>query len=109
MGALKVNQLANATSVVATTNYPFTSDFHKVISVHVIWTSTTASATIKLQCSNDATNWSDFTTATSIANNSGDVFYAVDQVKDAFYWRVLITYTSGTITTLKAFLAYLQR
>lgn len=106
---LKVNQLANAASLAATGTYSFTADNNKVVSVQAVYTSTTASFSLALQYSNDGTTWKDFTSATSISNANGDVDWQVLDTKDALYWQVKATRTSGTLTTLKVYLAYRER
>lgn len=106
---LNVSQIANGAAVVADTNYTFTADTHKVKSVHIIWTSTTASATATLQFSNNGSTWENFTSAQSIANNSGSVFHKVEGNTDALYWRVFLDWTSGSVTTFKVFVANEQR
>lgn len=108
MSMLRVTQVANASSLAASTNYDFTANSHRVVSVQAVWTATTVSSTVTLQMSNDGATWSDFTTATSISNASGDVMWHVD-TKDALYWRVKYTRSSGTATTFKAYVAYVAR
>lgn len=108
MKKLLATQIADATSLGATTNYAFTADHSKVISVHAIWTATTVSATAKLQYSNDGSNWEDFAAATNVTAN-GTVFWAVDGSKDAVYWRVVYTHTSGSSTTFKVYVANIVR
>jgi hypothetical protein len=105
---LKVNQVANAAALAASANYSFTADSHRVVSVQAVWTATTVSATATLQCSNDGATWDDFATATAITNADGNVMWHVDS-KDALYWRVKYTRTSGTATTFKAYVAHLAR
>ena len=109
MAILRTNRLANATALAATTNYPFTADTNKVRAVQAVYTSTTASFTLTLQYSQDNTTWKDFTSGTAISNTSGDVDWQVLDTKDAVYWRVAATRTSGTLTTLKIYLAYVER
>lgn len=109
MATLKVQTLLDGTTVVATASYPFTADSRKVRSVQMVYTSTTASFSIALQYSNDNTTWKDFTTATSISDASGDVDWQVLDTKDALYWRVRSTRTSGTLTTLQIYLASVDR
>lgn len=73
----------------------------KGISAHVIWTSTTASFTVKLQLSNDdGLNWVDHTTSQAILNNNGTAMinYPDLHAKAA---RVVVVRTSGTLTTVK--------
>lgn len=102
---LKATQVADATSLAATTSYAFTADSHKVVSVQAVWTATTASFSAALQYSNDGVTWKDFTTATTITNSNGDVMWDVVGTKDAVYWQVKATRTSGTLTTFKAYVA----
>lgn len=80
---------------------------HSNFSVQVTWTSSTAAATIKVQQSNDGSNWTDVdasNTNQAISNDNGDVILtsnAVGQGRfNARYLRVFADYTSGTITTL---------
>lgn len=108
MNRLRVSQAANATSLAATTNYSFTADTHRAVSVQAVWTATTASFSIKLQCSNDDTTWDDFTAATAITDANGAVIWHLDS-KDALYWRVNAVRTSGTLTTFKAYVANVAR
>lgn len=109
MKQLKSLQIADGSALVADVSYPFTADFHEVASVHIIWTSTTAAATATLQFSNDGVTWENFAAAQAIANNSGAVFHKVKGIADALYWRVLLDWSSGSVTTFKAYLAYLLR
>jgi hypothetical protein len=108
MSTLRVSQIANAATVVASVNYSYTADIHRVVGVQAVWTATSVSATITLQSSNDNATWADFTTATTITNASGDVMWNV-ATTDALYWRVKYTRSSGTATTLKAFVANVER
>jgi hypothetical protein len=109
MAKLSVSTLIDGSSVVATANYPFTADYFKPVSVQAVWTATTASFSIKLQYSNDNTTWNDFTSATAISDASGNVTWDIGTTKDGLYWRVLNTRTSGTLTTLKVYLAQVER
>ncbi|HEY9661949.1 MAG TPA: hypothetical protein V6C65_26130 [Allocoleopsis sp.] len=107
---LKVNQIADASSLNADATYGFTAEWHKVVSIHAIWTATTATVSLKIQYSNDNSNWYDFTTATAISNASGNVMWDVAASgKDALYWRVFPDFGSGTLTTFKAYVAYTAR
>lgn len=108
MNALRVSQAANASALAATTNYGYTADTHRPVSVQAVWTATTASFSIKLQCSNDGATWDDFTTATAVSDASGAVMWHLDS-KDALYWRVNAARTSGTLTTFKAYVANVAR
>lgn len=105
MNILKVVQISDGAAVVADTAYAFTADHVKVKSVHIVWTSTTASATATLQYSNNGTTWENFAAAQAITNNSGSVFHKVDGNTDALHWRVYLDWTSGSVTTFKSFLA----
>lgn len=108
MSTLKVNPVADVAALAATANYPFTADSHRVVSVQTVWTATTVSATLTLQCSNNNADWDDFATGTAITNASGKVMWHVD-TKDALYWRVNYTRVSGTATTFKAYVAHIAR
>jgi hypothetical protein len=105
MQKLQVTELANAASLNADTTYAFTADWQKVVSVQAVWTATTASVSLKLQYSLDNATWADFTTATAISNASGNVMWDVGATKDAPYWRVFPDFSSGTLTTFKAYVA----
>lgn len=109
MAKLSITQVANASSLAATTSYSFLAEHHKVRSVSAVWTATTASFTLKLQYSNDNANWHDFAAATTITDASGTVMWDVVDTKDGLYWQVVATRTSGTLTTLKAHVAYVER
>lgn len=103
-----VTTIANATSLAATTSYSFTADHHKVESIQIIWTSTTASFSISIQHSLDGTNWEADGSATSISNSSSNTMYHLKE-KDSLYWRVTATRTSGTLDTFKALVGYVPR
>jgi hypothetical protein len=109
MGKLSVTKLADASSLAVDTNYDFKAEFHKVQSVSAVWTASTASVSLKLQYSNDNVNFHDFTTATAITNANGTVMWDVGASKDALYWRVFVDWTSGALTTFKAYVAYTER
>lgn len=70
-------------------------------SFHCIWTATTVSATVTVQCSNDGTNWEDVAGTTENITADGSVMYNVSDVYYK-YVRLQITYSSGTITTFVA-------
>jgi hypothetical protein len=109
MAKLSVSTLIDASTVVATANYPFTADYFKPVSVQAVWTSSTSSMTITLQYSCDGTNYQDFATGTSISNSSTNVIWDISTVKDALYWRLNLTRVSGTLTTLKIYLNQIER
>jgi hypothetical protein len=75
----------------------------------MVGTATTASFSIKLQYSNDNATWVDFTSATSVSNADFTADWQVLDTKDALYWRVLSTRTSGTLLTLKIYVANVKR
>lgn len=106
---LSESTIADVSSVVATTNYPFESKHNKPVAVQAVWTSTTASFSLTLQYSVDGTNYQDFTTGTAISNSSSNVIWDISTVKDAPYWRVNATRTSGTLTTLQLYVASVPR
>jgi hypothetical protein len=105
MRELKTTQVADLSSVAASTTVDFDSQFVKVKAVQAVWTSTTASFALTLQFSVDGSNWTDFTTATSITNTSSHVYWNVADTVDVPYWRVNVARTSGTLTTLKVYTA----
>jgi hypothetical protein len=106
---LSESTVADVSSVVATTNYTFESKHNKSIAVQAVYTSTTASFTLTLQYSVDNVNFQDFTTGTAVSNASGNVIWDIGTTKDAPYWRVNATRTSGTLTTLKIYRASVPR
>ena len=67
------------------------------------WTGTSPVSAIKLQCSNDGSNWHDISGATvSVSGNTGAGM--VQSVSVAFrYVRMLSTFTSGTGTLVAKF------
>lgn len=108
MNFLHVSNPVNATAVVATVSTPFTADEFKIRSVQAVWTVTTASFSVALQYSNDNATWKDFTTATAITA-SGNVDWQVLDTKDAKFWRIANTRTSGTLDTYAVYIAYQRR
>ncbi len=71
-------------------------------SVQIVWTSTTATATIQIEVSNDGITWIPLASPTqAIANDNGSVMF---NVADSFYkfMRVDVDSVTGTITTLSA-------
>lgn len=108
MPRLQVSTIANATTVSAAANYSFTADTHKVRSVQAVYTVTTGSYTLTLQYSNDGATWSDFTTGTAVTA-SGSKMWDVLDTKDALYWQVANAKTSGTLDTLKIYVANVER
>ena len=67
----------------------------------VEWTSSTCSATVKMQESNDGILWADTPSATgaqAILNNNGSAILNLSD-RAAAYCRAQIAYTSGTLTT----------
>lgn len=105
MKILKSTKITDTMSVVASANYAFTADTNRVRAVQAVWTSSTASFTLTLQYSLDGTNWTDFTTATTITNSSSNKMWDVLDTKDAPFWQVASARTSGTLTTLKIYVA----
>lgn len=94
--------IVDLTSVTASSNSEVVSlDFIYGFSAQIKWTSTTASATIKLQASNDNVSFVDIAgTTQTVNNNNGDLIVNLDNVFYK-YFRAAITYTSGTVTTIK--------
>lgn len=107
---LKSTQIADATTLVATTNYGFTSDTNVVVAAQAVWTSTTSSFTITLQYSLDNVSWVNFAAGTAITNTSSNVMWDVQNSwKDGTFWRVNVARTSGTLDTLKIYVANIVR
>jgi hypothetical protein len=73
-------------------------------SAQVIWTSTTASATVQIEESNDGTTWSTISGKTqAISNDSSDVMLSsTDQATK--YIRATLNFSSGSVTTLKVYI-----
>ena len=97
-----INKTAIDSSAVTADENSATLDFAfmETWSAHIVWTSTTAAATIKIQESNDGTNWVDISGASqAISNNSGNTMLSSVDL-GAQYLRVLVDHTSGTVTTL---------
>ena len=108
MNSLNVSQIANATTLNATTSYPFTCDWKQAVSVQAVWTVTAASATVTLQLSNDNATWDNYQAGTAVTA-SGNVSWYLGPSKDAKYIRVLYTHTSGASDTFKAYVANIPR
>lgn len=106
---LSESTVTDVSSVSATTNYTFITKHSKPVGVQAVWTSATASFTLTLQYSIDGTNYQDFTTGTAISNSSSNVIWDIAVTKDAPYWRVAATRTSGTLDTLKVYMASVPR
>lgn len=68
-------------------------------SVQIVWTSTTAAFTVAVQVSNDGVNYVTLGSPQAVANDNGNVM-VVQQNNPYKHMRVLITRTSGTLTTL---------
>jgi hypothetical protein len=108
MPALQVSKIVDTTAVAAAANYIYTADSHRIRSVQAVYTVTTGSYTLTLQYSNDNATWSDFTTGTAVTS-SGSKMWDVLDTKDALYWRVNNAKTSGTLDTLKIYVANVER
>lgn len=108
MPRLQVTQIANAASLAATTSYSFTADYCKAETIQFVYTSTTASFSIQVEHSLDGTNWIAEGSATAVSNASGTAHVHLKE-KDALYWRVTATRTSGTLTTFKAYVGWVER
>ena len=91
----------DATAVVATINGDAIDlGNHKYWGCQVKWTSTTASATVKFQESNDGIGWCTMgTNNVTILNDSGDETQ-IGAIFHMRYIRVVCIYTSGSVTTL---------
>lgn len=69
-------------------------------SAQIIWTSTTAAATVQIEESNDGSTWSTISGKTqAISSDSGNVMLSGSNQASKFI-RVTVDHTSGTITTL---------
>ena len=73
-------------------------------SAQVIWTSTTAAATIQIEESNDGSTWSVISGKTqAISNDSGNVMLSGTDFAPK-YLRVTTDWSSGSVTTLKVYI-----
>ena len=93
--------LYTGAAVIASTNSSAIEMEHNVLlSMQMVWTSTTASASVTIQVSNDGTTWIDTAQTQAILNNNGAVMLTL--VDFAYkYARAKITFTSGSVTTLQ--------
>lgn len=76
-------------------------------SVQVEWTSTTASATFKVQARNDENaTWVDVSGKTqAVSSDSGSTLISLADVVDRYaYVRVQLDWSSGSVTTAQAWL-----
>lgn len=79
---------------------------HEHYSCQVVWTSTTASASVKMQESNDGVTWSDIGAAATqaISDDSGDIMFSSNIFEaglfESRYIRVICDHSSGTVTSL---------
>ena len=77
---------------------------HRTWSCQLVWTSTTAAGTVKMQESNDGTNWEDISGASqAISNDSGSTMFKSTDAFQAKYIRALVDFTSGSITTVQCY------
>ena len=99
----QTKKIVDDTAITVSKNYESVQLDHIYgFSVHFVWASTTADATIQIQASNNNVNWDAIASASQvIANNSGNVLF---NIPDVFYkyFRCVVTVTSGTVTTLEA-------
>lgn len=93
--------LYTGAAVVASANSSAIDMEHSVLlSMQMVWTSTTASASVTIQVSNDGTTWVDSAQTQAILNNSGATMLTM--VDFAYkYARAKITFSSGSVTTLQ--------
>lgn len=105
MSGISVTQIADATSVSATTDYDFASDKQMQLQeIAAVWTAATASFTAKPQGSIDNTNWFDLASAETITNANGSKLWQIG--RHLPYHRVIFTRTSGTLDTVKVWGVY---
>jgi len=99
--------VTNLVSVIPTitTSYGFTADFKEVLSIQIITASSTASWSLQLMGSNDNTNFTNISSAITVANNSANTFTEIKNVYDYLYFKVVCTKTSGAFTGLSILVA----
>ncbi len=98
-----VETIINSSAVVADENSASIEMInHKRWSCQLVWTSTTAVGTVKMQESNDGTNWEDISGASqAISNDNGSVMFKSTDEFAPRYIRALVDWTSGSITTVE--------
>lgn len=92
--------LYSGSAITASVNSDAIDMTHNILlSVQMVWTATTAAASVTLQVSNDGTTYIDTAQTQAIADNSGAVMLSLIDFPYK-YARAKITYTSGSVTTL---------
>lgn len=98
---VRVTSLDDTTVTASVNTATQQTEFMRGVAMQVTWTSTTASASVQMQVSNDGTNWSDVSGAVqAISNNSGTAMLQMDGLYSD-YIRAEVTVSSGSVTTLK--------
>ena len=100
MKKLSISQVANVTAVGADVNFNISTSFAQPREIHAEWTETTVSATVSLQVSYDNVIWTDSESPTAISGATSKT-YTVD--RHVPYMRVELDWTSGAVTTFKAY------
>lgn len=92
-----------AATIVATTAYTGIDVEHtQPREIQAVWTATTVSGTISVQVSLDGTTWEDTETPIAVTA-SGSNIWLIN--RHATYMRIYYVRTSGTITTLSAYVS----
>ena len=78
---------------------------YTLVTIQCTWTSTTAAGTFKLQVSCDGINYETLSSPTQAVNNDNDTKHL--NLTNVGYkkLKVFFDFTSGSVTTLKAFLS----
>ena len=100
MKALSTAKIADVTAVGADVEFDIETRWAHTREVHAEWTETTVSATAALQISFDNVIWTDVETPTAISGATSKS-WTVDRYVP--YMRVELDWTSGAVTTFKAY------
>ena len=104
MRALSTSKIADVTAVGADVEFSISTKYDCVKEVHAEWTETTVSATVSLQISFDNVIWTDYESPTAI---SGATSKSWNIERHVPYMRVELDWTSGAVTTFKAYVTSL--
>ena len=100
MKPLSTSKIADVTAVGADVEFDIETKWSCPKEVHAEWTETTVSATVALQISFDNVIWTDYETPTAISGGTSKSWNIERHVP---YMRVELDWTSGAVTTFKAY------
>lgn len=106
--SLGINDLVSSIPT-DSTNYDVGDDWSEVLSVQVVWGSTTAAFSYQLQVSNNGTDYTNIGSSQAILNDSGSTFTQINGTYNCRYVRVALTKTSGALTSWKIIAVTEQR